>query len=143
MRLPNGVDVAAAFAAKWQEDPETGCWEWTASTNGNGYGKFSLRGRTYSGHRVAYELHVGPIPAGLDLDHLCRNRGCVNPAHLEPVTRRENLHRSGLTNAGKTHCKHGHPLTAENVVANERGRRCVACRRAADERRRLAGREAA
>jgi hypothetical protein len=70
------------------------CWNWTGSTD-RGYGKIGLRrgvAPLYA-HRVSYEFHVGPIPAGLQLDHLCRNRSCVNPAHLEPVTQRENLAR--------------------------------------------------
>gem|GEM_PF-2516826 len=98
-----------------------GCWEWTAGRARGGYGSTTLRrsstrrGRTYGrmAHRVAYELLVGPIPPGLTLDHLCRNRGCVNPAHLEPVTLQENIMRSpnavAAVNARKTHCPHGRP----------------------------------
>lgn len=81
------------------EKTET-CWNWTASLNGNGYGQFALETWPLvlrGAHRIAYLLVVGPIPEGLDLDHLCRNRRCVNPAHLEPVTRQVNLRRG--TNA--------------------------------------------
>lgn len=71
-----------------------GCWIWTAAVDKTtGYGKFHADGHTVNAHRFAYETFVGPVPAGLDLDHLCRVRSCVKPAHLEPVTRRENLMR--------------------------------------------------
>lgn len=70
-----------------------GCWRFTGAIQPNGYGYFFFEGRMRYAHRVAYQLHVGPIPAGHDLDHLCRVRDCCNPAHLEPVTRRENLRR--------------------------------------------------
>lgn len=69
------------------------CWEWQAAVDPNGYGRFSISGRMLGAHRVAYILLVGPIADDLDLDHLCRNRRCVRPSHLEPVTRRENLLR--------------------------------------------------
>lgn len=74
--------------------PLGACWEWTGARNGNGYGRVHVRpGKLAYAHRAVYALLVGPIPAGLDLDHLCRNRSCVNPLHLEPVTRGENLLR--------------------------------------------------
>jgi hypothetical protein len=76
-------------------------------------------------HRVAYELVIGQIPAGLELDHLCRNVVCVNPAHLEPVTRAENMRRRS---AAQTHCKHGHEFTPENTYYYWHGGRHRACR---------------
>ena len=74
-------------------DPDTECWEWTAARKANGYGSFAIGAGHVYPHRFAYTMLVGPIPAGLDLDHPCRNRGCANPAHLEPVTRRTNVLR--------------------------------------------------
>lgn len=92
-------------------------------------------------HKWAYESIVGPVPEGMELDHLCRNRACVNPAHLEAVSRRVNQLR-GLSisakNARKTHCVHGHPLTGENVYEWRGSRYCRACRAAARELRRVA-----
>ncbi|MBO0885095.1 MAG: HNH endonuclease [Mycobacterium sp.] len=93
-------------------------------------------------HRIAYTWLVGPIPEGFDLDHLCRVRSCVNPAHLEPVPRRTNLLRGRTipaANAAKTHCPHGHPYDDTNTVRNKTGRLCLACRRARDKARGLGG----
>jgi hypothetical protein len=74
--------------------PELGpCWEWTSARTPSGYARVKRQGRDSQAHRVAYEVHVGPIPDGLELDHLCRNRGCVRPDHLEPVTHAENMRR--------------------------------------------------
>ena len=72
---------------------ESGCWNWTGANKGNGYGNSWLNGKNQPAHRVVYQIAIGNIKEGLDLDHLCRNRGCVNPAHLEPVTRSTNLKR--------------------------------------------------
>lgn len=110
-------------------DKTDGCWEWTASLV-SGYGQFRHNGRIVRAHRFAYEQLVGPVPKGLELDHLCRNRRCVNPAHLEPVTQQENQLRgfgvSGI-NARKTHCLRGHEYTPENTVRWRRWRNCKTC----------------
>ena len=97
------------------------CWLWTGTKNDKGYSYFRLRGKSRRAHRVAYEHFVGPIPAGLVIDHLCRNRGCVNPAHLEPVTVKVNTARGPHSNESKTHCKHGHPLHGDNLKLRDRG----------------------
>lgn len=110
---------------------ESGCWEWLGSRSG-GYGQITVRRKNHRAHRLIYELLVGPIPAGKQLDHLCRNSACVNPEHLEPVTSRENTLRGvGVTaiNKRRTHCHRGHPFTAENTYRRPEGRYCKACRR--------------
>src|SRR5690242_18719570 len=94
-------DVKARFLAKIKVNPESGCHEWQAYTDRDGYGCFWIKPTNYRAHRVAYELFVGPIPEGLVIDHLCRNRSCVNPAHLEPKTDLENLFAPGSEFAGK------------------------------------------
>jgi hypothetical protein len=122
--------------AKFEVDEDTGCWVWHGGT-AKGYGVIRAHGRQQQAHRISYELFVGPIPEGLDIDHLCRNRPCVNPAHLEPVTRRENLFRGDTIparNAAKTHCGRGHEYTPDNTVfARDGSRDCKTCR---NERRR-------
>lgn len=100
-------------------DVTESCWLWTGSRTGFGYGNFyAVPGSPVPAHRMAYELMIGPIPPGLQLDHLCRVRACVNPDHLEPVTKDEN-NRRGFSptaqNARKTHCSHGHEFTPENT----------------------------
>jgi hypothetical protein len=107
----------------------TGCWEWTAAINSRGYGQWSVQGVSRSTHRVAYELLVGPIPEGLQIDHLCRNKRCCNPEHLEPVSALVNIHRR--PDVHKSHCARGHELTPENtILKNFRGsirRNCRTC----------------
>lgn len=120
----------ALFMDKVRVNPKTKCWVWTAALRGDGkYPAFSLNRVQVAGHRIAYIHFVGPIPKGLEVDHLCLNKKCVNPRHLEPVTRKVNAERWGAT---KTHCKHGHPFDKENTYINPRGQReCKECRRRA------------
>ncbi len=108
------------------EITESGCWEWTASKYPSGYGAFFDGSRVNGAHRILYELVVEPIPNGLQIDHLCRNRGCINPDHLEVVTPGENTRRGSP--ARKTHCPQGHEYSLENTHRTTDGHRhCRAC----------------
>jgi hypothetical protein len=113
--------------------PVSGCWLWLGALSDNGYGVFAKTKREIrKAHRVAFEALVGAVPAGLDLDHRCRVRCCSNPAHLDPVTRAENLRRSPITAHSRkfaTHCKRGHEFTPENTGGLGRARYCRACER--------------
>jgi hypothetical protein len=116
----------------WPKVDRTGaCWLWTAHIGKDGYGTFSIDGHHHRAHRVAWVLLHGPIPDGLQIDHLCRVRHCVNPDHLEPVTQRENILRGeGLSAQAirRTHCRQGHEYAGANLI-NRRGggRDCRAC----------------
>ena len=118
------------------------CWYWTGSYSASGYGQ--VWSRVHKGpkrpHRIAYELLVGPIPEGLQLDHLCRVRGCVNPDHLRIVTCRENSFAPGARcvqaiNAAKTHCPVGHSYDKANTYHHGGRRSCLACQRVRLSRR--------
>lgn len=121
-----------------------GCWQWTGYIAPNGYGQFiahtdekSQVRRTLWAHRAAFVMVRGVVGDGLYLDHLCRNRSCVNPAHLEPVSARENLLRGktlASQNARKTECHRGHPLSGENLYVSGRSRMCRVCRAEATRR---------
>ena len=116
------------------------CWISDRAQNGRGYTKMGVRGTTWLTHRLAYTLWVGPIPQGLHIDHLCRQRSCCNPAHLEPVTCRINLLRGDTftaRQAAQDHCKRGHELTGANVYRRKgdpNKRECRTCRNTARHR---------
>lgn len=107
-----------------RRDAETGCWVWQKSQVGAGYGGISFNGRKTTTHRLSYILFKGPIPVGLEIDHLCRNRLCCNPEHLEAVTRKVNRRRAIPFNL-KSVCKRGHPLSGYNLLP--RHRNCRIC----------------
>ena len=121
--------------------PELGCcWLWTACKSAKGYGRFMVGGKRVAfAHRFAYELVVGKIPDGEELDHLCRNRSCVRPSHMKPGTHAENMRAdgsqvgipSGMRKLSKTHCPQGHPYSGENLMWQKNGdklnRRCRTC----------------
>ena len=117
------------------ETRRNGCWLWTGYIS-NGYGLIKWAGKVRSAHRTAYELLVGPISVGLEIDHLCRVKNCVNPDHLEPVTHRENCARGENYNSNKTHCINGHAFDSENtyIIPSSGGRQCRICAREKNRR---------
>lgn len=131
----DNLDITPEFLSSfWSKVKKTNnCWEWTASTAGGGYGHFNYKKKQYTAHRTAYELLVGEIPKGLQIDHLCRNKKCVNPQHLEPVTPSQNICRGDTipaVHAKKTHCPNGHPYSGDNLYLSgkHQTRRCRICR---------------
>lgn len=149
----HGDDVARFWSKVYKHGPLAGtdtlaagkgqCWLWTDTPGTRGYGAFNYaagdRRITLRAHQYAYELLVGPVPEGLELDHLCRVHNCVNPSHLEAVTHRENILRGeGLAAkaARQTHCVNGHPFSGDNLRVNAKGhRRCRTCVYEAGKRR--------
>jgi hypothetical protein len=131
------VDKRGPLAISWDGRKIGRCWVWIGATTGQPkYGFFSSVGRGVRAHVFAYREQVGPIPRGLVLDHVCRNPLCVRPAHLEPVTNRENTIRgkAGEVNAArqraKQRCPKGHPYSGSNLYVNPRGeRQCKSCQR--------------
>lgn len=147
----NTMDLTAQFGdtrlAEWfwsqVQVADSGCWEWTGPLSNGGYGYPylpDLRRREYT-HRLSYEAFVAPLHPDLVIDHLCRNRPCCDPAHLEQVPQRENIMRSPIAiasiNASKTHCIRGHEFTPENTgQATSGGRRCKTCVAEGEQERR-------
>jgi hypothetical protein len=121
------------FEDKFIPEPNSGCWIWLACfSKKTGYGRLGWNGSVTSAHQVSYQLHKGRIPQGLEIDHLCRNRICVNPEHLEAVTHQVNMLRGATVVAAhvaKTNCPKGHPYSAENTEYFRNMRYCKECRR--------------
>lgn len=122
--------VAERIWTKVTPEPNTGCWLFLGGARGVGYGGAWSAGSMRQAHRLMYEALRGPIPLGMHLDHLCRTRCCVNPAHLEPVTPQVNTARGHPWHrlANRTHCKRGHPFSGDNLTMRQSGARaCKAC----------------
>lgn len=133
-RLPNRPSFYDERRRLWERievDAATGCWTWVGTLNSNGYGRVQFRGRVMAAHRAMWIRERGEIPPGLDLDHLCRNRRCTNPDHLEPVTREVNLRRGTNTRATDTHCANGHLWADDNERRHQTdgSRVCATCMR--------------
>jgi len=124
-------------------DKKDDCWIWNGSNNGTEYGKFWLKGKTIYAHRISYFLSYGNIEEGYEIDHLCKNRKCVNPMHLEKVTGKINRNRGNSfsgKNIKRTHCSNGHELTDNNLCEDylSRGQRvCKICRQQQEEKRKI------
>jgi hypothetical protein len=131
--LMTAEQLSRLFWAKIDRQGPQGCWLWTGRTLPTGYGQARFAGRHWYSHRLSFELHKGPIPDGLHIDHLCRVRACCNPEHLDAVTCKVNVHRSPIApaalNALKTHCGRGHEFTEANTIPRKRGRSCRICAR--------------
>ena len=135
--LPTGINqerLENRFWAKVNKDGPlwngTPCWPWLGKPDYLGYGRFWSK-ICIKAHRFAYELLIGPIPKGLEIDHLCRNRACVNPYHMEPVTHHENILRgeTGQNFATKTYCPRGHPYDKGNTLVYKGSRFCRECKK--------------
>jgi len=124
------------FYSKIKFNEETWCWDWVGTTLQRGYGHFKLKRKIWRSHRLSYLIHKGDLIEGLTLNHLCRNRKCCNPDHLEQITSKENIlcgESFSAVNKRKTHCKRGHEFTEENTINLSRNRReCRKCRKLHD-----------
>ncbi len=128
-RLPERFWAKVDLGPLWNGTP---CWLWTGAPNNGGYGSCRWEGKLVGTHRLAYEVLVGPISYAMEPDHLCRVRLCVNPEHMEPVTRAENIRRGYAQKAPpplKSHCLRGHPFTEANTRLYGRRRYCRECGR--------------
>lgn len=112
-----------------------GCWNWQGTIKPNGYGQVRLNYKVQYAHRVVYQLFVQPIPEGMVIDHLCKNKACVRPTHLDLTTQKENVRRGNLASVARamraavTHCPQGHAYDEQNTYMYGRNRQCRACHR--------------
>lgn len=151
MRQPTTYPYGEDMHARWEAKVDTNrgeCWEWTASLNSRGYSLISYRGgKTMLGHRYAYQAFRGEIPNGMQIDHRCQNKKCVNPDHLEVATPLENTRRGNspsAINARRIECKHGHTLLGDNLIIRKDGKRaCRECHRRTNREAYLRSKEAA
>jgi hypothetical protein len=126
--------LRSCFLKQIKIDLKTGCWLWQGFLR-KGYGRFHAYPKAVSAHVLAYKVLIGPIPKGLQLDHICNTKNCVNPWHLEPVTQLVNIRRRTPYNRTKTHCPKGHPYEGDNLFIRRSGRRrCIQCQREHDIR---------
>lgn len=137
-------NIFCRFMSKLQHTPH-GCWQWHGAKSEKGYGSFSFMGRALPAHRVAYVLWKGRVLAGLQVDHICNNRACVNPAHLQLVTDHQNKILGKIRRLRATHCPNGHELSEDNLVSwrlkSSGFRGCLTCQRETDRERQSLRRE--
>jgi len=127
-------DVHDRIEKHSRTNPETGCLEWVGAKDPCGYGKVEYKGKLWGAHRLTWVLLYGDPPEGTEFDHLCRNRACINPTHLEPVSHAENTRRGGIGDTGakereRTHCPQGHPYDEKNTRYYKNMRFCRECGR--------------
>lgn len=138
-----GETIENVFWKYVSPEPNSGCWLWDGPLNGYGYGRFSFEKKDYMAHRLSYELHRTQIPEGMQIDHLCRVRCCVNPDHLEIVSPGENTVRGWQAanyerpEARRSHCPKGHPYSGDNLYVSPKGfKECRTCKRETNRRSR-------
>ena len=131
-RHPRPGDLKTRLEAKSIPEPNSGCWIWIGALRKGDYGQIVIDGKKKLAHRISYEIHKGPIPEGMELDHICRMHQCINPDHLEAVSHRVNVLRGAApsaVHAAKTHCSKGHEFSASITINGKVRRHCKICKR--------------